>query len=251
MDILLIDIALTLVCEHLVNGNTQLTARNSEDDITWITMKGNHIPIKKGETKEEAIKKFISSKEKTSSSEKTQSKEFKKWFGKSKAVDKKGNPLVFYHGTPNGGFSEFYEDSYFTTNLDLAQDYQDPDASGLMYKDTAEKPQVYSVYLSLQNPFDTRDEKAKRIFTEEYEEYLQAGITSKGLPETGEAQYLLEFLKEEYPEYDSIIVDMGTGGNNITGWEDRGEAYIVFNPNQIKSTDNKGNFNPESNNIYE
>jgi hypothetical protein len=32
---------------------------------------------------------------------------FKKWFGKSKVVDDNGEPLVVYHGTPEGGFSEF------------------------------------------------------------------------------------------------------------------------------------------------
>lgn len=30
-----------------------------EDDITWITIKGNHIPIKEGQTKEEAVKEFL------------------------------------------------------------------------------------------------------------------------------------------------------------------------------------------------
>lgn len=29
----------------------------------------------------------------------TKTPEFKKWFGKSKVVDEKGNPLVVYHGT--------------------------------------------------------------------------------------------------------------------------------------------------------
>lgn len=45
------------------------------DDIEWITVKGNHIPIKKGENKEEAIKSFFESKGKTQKSpEKAESK---------------------------------------------------------------------------------------------------------------------------------------------------------------------------------
>lgn len=45
------------------------------DDIEWITVKGNHIPIKKGENKEEAIKSFFESKEKAQKSpEKAESK---------------------------------------------------------------------------------------------------------------------------------------------------------------------------------
>lgn len=35
---------------------------DNSDDITWITVKGNHIPIKKGEKKGDAIKKFFESK---------------------------------------------------------------------------------------------------------------------------------------------------------------------------------------------
>lgn len=34
-------------------------ARNDDEDVDWITVKGNHIPIKEGETKKEAVKKFI------------------------------------------------------------------------------------------------------------------------------------------------------------------------------------------------
>lgn len=32
---------------------------DADEEITWITVKGNHIPIKKGENKEDAIKSFF------------------------------------------------------------------------------------------------------------------------------------------------------------------------------------------------
>lgn len=35
---------------------------SKEEDIEWITIKGNHIPVKKGQSKEEAVKEFIESK---------------------------------------------------------------------------------------------------------------------------------------------------------------------------------------------
>ncbi len=46
------------------NNNGQDTAfdENSEEPERWITVKGNHIPIFKGQTKEEAINKFLESK---------------------------------------------------------------------------------------------------------------------------------------------------------------------------------------------
>ena len=40
------------------DGQLQL-ARNSSEDVEWITVKGHHIPIRAGQTKEEAVKKFI------------------------------------------------------------------------------------------------------------------------------------------------------------------------------------------------
>lgn len=35
---------------------------DADDNITWITMNGNHIPIKEGQTKEEAVKEFLAKK---------------------------------------------------------------------------------------------------------------------------------------------------------------------------------------------
>lgn len=35
---------------------------NNSEDIEWITVKGNHIPIKKGQSKKEAIREFIKDK---------------------------------------------------------------------------------------------------------------------------------------------------------------------------------------------
>lgn len=42
----------------------QMAVMDKDDDIEWITVKGNHIPIKKGENKEDAIKSFFESKSK-------------------------------------------------------------------------------------------------------------------------------------------------------------------------------------------
>lgn len=51
------------------------TALDSNDDIEWITVKGNHIPIKPGQNKEDAIREFLESKkDSTSKSESDLSK---------------------------------------------------------------------------------------------------------------------------------------------------------------------------------
>lgn len=45
----------------------QMSVLDKDDDITWITVKGNHIPIKKGQSKEDAVKEFLESKKSDSS----------------------------------------------------------------------------------------------------------------------------------------------------------------------------------------
>lgn len=57
---------------------------------------------------------------------------FRRWFGDSKVVDANGDPLVVYHGTNRGGFTEFDPESrkgfssgllFFTSSLDVADTY--------------------------------------------------------------------------------------------------------------------------------
>lgn len=42
--------------------NKMTVALDKEDEVTWITVKGNHIPIKKGQSKGDAVKEFFESK---------------------------------------------------------------------------------------------------------------------------------------------------------------------------------------------
>jgi hypothetical protein len=72
---------------------------------------------------------------------------FRRWFGDSKVVDERGEPLVVYHGSPSaivGGFRQsqqaFYgpDGIYFTNRRDVAEHFGE---------------HVTSVFLSLQNPY--------------------------------------------------------------------------------------------------
>ncbi len=64
-----------------------LTAFNADKNIKWITVKGNHIPIKDGQTKDEAIKEFLKGKDqKTKSLVKSD---------KTIAGVKKGKPMSY------------------------------------------------------------------------------------------------------------------------------------------------------------
>ena len=55
----------------------QMEVLDADDDIQWITVKGNHIPIKAGQSKEDAVKAFFESKGKQSGG-KSESKETRK-----------------------------------------------------------------------------------------------------------------------------------------------------------------------------
>lgn len=47
----------------------------------------------------------------------TETPEFKRWFGNSKVVDDKGNPLVVYHGTLAGDITTFRPDDFFGSGM--------------------------------------------------------------------------------------------------------------------------------------
>ncbi len=72
-------------------------------------------------------------------------------------LDKDGKPKHFYHGTSQGGFTEFDAyghgkfglfgiGNYFTENYDVAASY--------MSKGSGTRPEIYSVYLKADNPID-------------------------------------------------------------------------------------------------
>jgi ADP-Ribosyltransferase in polyvalent proteins len=92
-------------------------------------------------------------------------KNFRKWFKRSKVVDKDGKPLIVYHGTKARiDFSVFRTDeremgAHFG-NKAQAGDFVDPSIVVLGDSATSryQVPRVYPVYLSIQNPLRLKDE---------------------------------------------------------------------------------------------
>lgn len=84
------------------------------------------------------------------------SSSFKTWFSASKVVDKKGNPLIVYHGT----------DANFETFLPLSHFGTAKAANGRLsskrniYGASADGQHVMPVYLSIQNPLRIADAEA-------------------------------------------------------------------------------------------
>lgn len=164
---------------------------------------------------------------------KTESPEFKAWFGDSKVVNEAGKPLIVYHGTDakfdifdisllgeNAG-SVLGEGFYFTMNKDIAPAFG---------------KNIMPVYLNMQNPYIIKhsDGLTKDIFNnldvtrkQIAEEF---GSDTDGQP-TNEAT--TNFLKSQ--GYDGVIRD---------------DQYLAFEPTQIKSVDNKGTFDSSNPNIF-
>lgn len=171
-----------------------------------------------------------------------------KFFKNSKVRDEKGRLLTMYHGTPNGTFHIFHDGSYFTANRDYANKYQAPNASAIQFGKENVKPKTYEVYLNIENPFDLRDEKARDIYINEYikggnaiginpyeSDYFYHSIEKI---DWTEGEDLREFLKENHPEYDGLILDEGGNPDNDGNVTYRGFSYVTFHSNQIKNIDN-------------
>lgn len=164
----------------------------------------------------------------------------REYFRGSKVRDKDGNLLVMYHGTPNGGFTQFRSGSYFTQNPEYATVYQYPGASSLSVKPGASNPMNYEVYLNITKPFDTRNPKEREIFMKEYYRKYGTGapLSESGLPDWTDGMDLQEFIEDMGYDYDGLILDEGATGGYGDEVKSRGLSYVTFSPEQTKRVDN-------------
>ncbi len=162
-------------------------------------------------------------------------KNFWRWFKDSAVVDEEGRPLVVYHGTA-ADFSEFMRrppqkaidgldsiGSWFTDNRARAQDYG---------------PVTMPSYLSLKNPLVLDSfQQLRELWKDSQPTRGPAAKAHKANRHWGSSD---AFLSEMYGLYDGIIIKKH--GN--AEWKDQ-NAYIAFNPTQIKSAiGNVGKFDP-------
>ena len=170
---------------------------------------------------------------------------FWNWFGDSKVVDKDGRPLVVYHGSKTifdtfdkskvSSYSAFSKNFYFTDIKGRAKDYGDI---------------VRAFYLKSNNIFDeelnlpTRDdiEKINKILEKDGQK-LSGDYGFDGLYMTG-ANFLNDLGVQTAQDYDYLLKEIGYDGIKSR------DEYIVFEPNQIKSTENTGEFGIGVNNMY-
>lgn len=143
------------------------------------------------------------------------------------AAEEQGYKTLFYHGSKKGGgFTEFRDWQYFTPKKEYAERYAqrgNPDS-------------LYSVFVKMENPFDTRNAKARRIFQEARDELGLGEIADTGLPDWTDGYDLADYIDENGLNYDAIVLD--EGGDLVNGKPvSRGLSYVVRKSNQVKSAD--------------
>jgi len=165
---------------------------------------------------------------------------FKEWFGKSVIKDSKGNPYPVYHGTTKV-FQQFRKEMqgiatdegwygagfYFTADPETAAQYAKKWESGSPLSRYVINSNIIPVYLKMENPFEIK----RRFGGETVNKLVEYGFDDG-------PQIFTENLKKA--GYDGVLVfDMD---NTIA-------EYIVFEPEQIKSVFNVGQFSPATANI--
>jgi hypothetical protein len=203
--------------------------------------------------------------------DKTKTPEFKKWFGASRVLDESGRPRVMYHGSPhgefnkfsarkrgtgadNGGVGDYGNGFYFTPNME--------DAIGYSKGANGDSPnaKVYSVYLRMEKPFDMK-------MLSDFDHYHNELVSKYGLFNIPDSEYNalysklgaseddINFMREiqgdmgddYWGDYDMAKVLKKKGFDGIIN--PTGDEYVVFNPTQIKSTENNGQFSRRNSDI--
>jgi hypothetical protein len=185
------------------------------------------------------------------------SKAFTDWFGGSKVVDKKGKPLVVYHGT-GADFDTFSDTAKAVSGKYHGNGFYFGDASMAQGFAGDETPNIMPVFLRMENPFmgelTAKDVAALRKalpgFSELYDtasaeiDGRTPSIERLGVLSGDRNAYIQKALKAA--GYDGRIVLAGA----TDALTDPETEFVVFAPNQIKSAiGNRGTFSMGSGNI--
>lgn len=230
------------VFNQTVPQESDLAAENARLDEIYPAYTGETINI---DGQERSV--FNSNGERIAQSEPAL-RNFYKWFGNSKVVDEQGRPLVVYHGT----------DAEFDT-FDISH-FGETDSGdfGRGFYLTADKRyaeyyggQIMPLYLKIENPYKTSiwgyvdtDLKQKQgydgvlVWTQETVFPRSKFATQK--------EY--EAAIKEYQEYGRYNVEIGEESFFIQ--EKLPKEIVAFEPNQIKSVDNRGTFSSDTGNIF-
>ena len=166
---------------------------------------------------------------------------FERWFAGSQVVTDNGEPMVVYHGTTRGMFSEFQLNKItrsngfvFTSDRNVALTYSGQDNSAEPGQRNPTKSGVYEVYLSLKNPkivdwkgADSGDNGGTDAAIQNARDEGYDGIIMRNVDDAGIYKGMMENRGKIPP---------GTGVSDL---------YVAFSPEQIKSAaGNAGRYSP-------
>ncbi len=138
-----------------------------------------------------------------------------------------GYTKLFYHGSKKGGgFTMFRDWQYFTENKEYAK----------RYTERGKEKSLYTTYVKMENPFDTRIPEVRGLFEQARMEYGMGALQENGLPDWTDGYDIADFIDENDLPYDSIILD--EGGDMVNGEPvSRGLSYVIRKSNQVKLAD--------------
>ena len=143
------------------------------------------------------------------------------------AAEDAGYTQLFYHGSKKGGgFTVFKDWQYFTENRDYAS----------RYAERGNDKSLYTTYVKMENPFDTRIDSVRDIFEDARMEYGMGELQENGLPDWTDGYDIADYIDENDLPYDSIVLD--EGGDMVDGKPvSRGLSYVVRKSSQVKAAD--------------
>ena len=175
---------------------------------------------------------------------------FKRWFGESVVVGDDKKPVVVYHGTNNGGFTQFdptkldahHNAFYFADNLTVAETYVDRRLPKKRYDPAVETDEgsvryrghgIYRLYIKLVNPM---------IIEGQGSEWYE--LSDPRAPDLTTTYDLAQWAQEH--GHDGVIFkDIRDDGTKSNERAPVATVYAVFDPRAIKSaTANNGNYDP-------
>lgn len=178
---------------------------------------------------------------------------FWNWFGDSKAVDSKGRPIVFFHGT-NSDFSEFkthiktYNSYGLLGIVEVVRSaiFVTPEKSFAhnYVRDEMAGANIISVYVRSENPFDLRN----GLSSDQWQELEQAGYNPKFIHQ---ALDIWEIFDD--PNGDHFVNTMKKlGYDSVLINEEGVDVWALFSSTQIKAVyGNKGTYDSSGNIVKE
>lgn len=143
------------------------------------------------------------------------------------AAKDSGYTRLFYHGSKKGGGFRIFRDwQYFTENKEYAK----------RCTEKGKAKSLYTTYVKMDNPFDTRITEVRKLFRDARMEYGMGELQENGLPDWTDGYDIADYIDENDLPYDSIVLD--EGGDMVNGKPvSRSLSYVIRKSNQIKSAD--------------